>query len=431
MAKRIGALFATLSMKSNRFERGLAKASGKLKSFRKTFGRISKRIAGFGLAAAAAAGAGVVALAKREAELVDGLAKTADKLGVNIKALAGLQFAGKLAGVQVNQLNMGLQRFTRRVAEAAKGSGEAKDTLKALGLDAVELNNMGLDEQFLALADAFEKVEGGGNRVLTGFKLFDSEGVALVNLLGMGRKEIEGMFREAEFFGEAITRLDAAKVEKMIDSFTRLGSLLAGMGRQLLISVTPFVDAFLSQLQSIGLGAKSIGDVFVGVAKIIAKALGKIGQASVKINQVLAKGQLAWAKLFGTADEVQVIEQFLAELRDRLKELSFAGIDATFQRIQDKFERDIQKIMANRAKVPADPDAFFNRFAGGGLGGGGFPAAIERGSQADVLAAFRNSPSGQGIQNRVLQLQVDIRRGVQQTAANTRALRQLRVGRIP
>jgi hypothetical protein len=92
----------------------------------------------------------------------------ADKIGVGVEALQELRFAAKASGVEQQTLDMALQRFTRRAAEAAQGTGEAKDALAQMGI---------------ALRDQsgnLRRSEDPAERVPLAFKLFDSEGVALV-----------------------------------------------------------------------------------------------------------------------------------------------------------------------------------------------------------------------------------------------------------
>jgi hypothetical protein len=67
--------------------------------------------------------------ANRSISAADAIGKTADKIGVGVEALQELRFAAKASGVEQQTLDMALQRFTRRAAEAAQGTGEAKDAL--------------------------------------------------------------------------------------------------------------------------------------------------------------------------------------------------------------------------------------------------------------------------------------------------------------
>ncbi len=70
--------------------------------------------------------AGFGLLVKSSLQATDQLAKTASKIGTTTEALSQLRFAADLTGVATQTMDMALQRFTRRAAEAAKGTGEAK-----------------------------------------------------------------------------------------------------------------------------------------------------------------------------------------------------------------------------------------------------------------------------------------------------------------
>jgi hypothetical protein len=62
--------------------------------------------------------------------------------------------------------------------------------------------NLRSSEDLLAdVADAFAKIEGPAERVRLAFKLFDSEGVALVNLLRNGSGALEEMRDRARNLG--------------------------------------------------------------------------------------------------------------------------------------------------------------------------------------------------------------------------------------
>jgi hypothetical protein len=98
---------------------------------------------------------------------------------------------------------MALQRFTRRAAEAAQGTGEAKDALAQMGIALRDQSgNLRRSEDLLGdVADAFAGIEDPAERVRLAFKLFDSEGVALVNLLRDGNGALDEMRERARDLG--------------------------------------------------------------------------------------------------------------------------------------------------------------------------------------------------------------------------------------
>lgn len=136
---------------------------------------------------------GLTALVDRSISAADAVAKTADKIGVGVEALQELRYAASLAGIEENTLDMALQRFTRRAAEAAKGTGEAKDALASMGIALKDQDgNLRSSEDLLSdVAATFQAIEDPAERVRLAFKLFDSEGVALVNLLAQGADALE------------------------------------------------------------------------------------------------------------------------------------------------------------------------------------------------------------------------------------------------
>jgi lambda family phage tail tape measure protein len=154
---------------------------------------------------------GLTALVDRSISAANAIGKTADKIGVGVEALQELRFAAKASGVEQQTLDMALQRFTRRAAEAGQGTGEAKDALAQMGIALRDQSgNLRSSEDLLGdVADAFARVEDPAERVRLAFKLFDSEGVALVNLLRGGSDALEQKVRAAN--ERVVASLDAER----------------------------------------------------------------------------------------------------------------------------------------------------------------------------------------------------------------------------
>src|SRR5918995_467395 len=167
---------------------------------------------------------GLAALVDRSISAADAVGKTADKIGVGVEALQELRFAAKASGVEQQTLDMALQRFTRRAAEAAQGTGDA---LAQMGIALRDQSgNLRRSEDLLAdVADAFTRIEDPAERVRLAFKLFDSEGVALVNLLRHGSGALEEMRDRAQSLGivldEHLVR-DAERARTELDTLSQV-----------------------------------------------------------------------------------------------------------------------------------------------------------------------------------------------------------------
>ena len=82
------------------------------------------KTAGIAVAATGAAAAAAFAkIAKDNIAAFDKLAKVSGKIGISVENLSALAHAAELSGVSQDTLNMALQRFSRRVAEAAYRCG--------------------------------------------------------------------------------------------------------------------------------------------------------------------------------------------------------------------------------------------------------------------------------------------------------------------
>lgn len=266
----------------NRASNMVSKSAKRMRQSGNEFGRW----AAAGTAAAAAVGAAMV---RSQMQTIDALAKTADRLGLTTQALAGLQRSAELSGASANTLNMALQRMTRRVAEAAQGTGEAKDAIRELGLDAQALARMSPDQQFKTLADAMSGVAEQGDRVRLSMKLFDSEGVKLLNTLQMGSEALEQQEQMAVKLGTALSRVDAAKVENANDAMSTAGDALEGIINRVTVQLSPIIEAVADSFVDASVEAEGFGDTIDSVMRGAMTVIGVFADAWRGI-EVIIKG---------------------------------------------------------------------------------------------------------------------------------------------
>ena len=262
-----------------------------------------------------AGAAGLGLLIKSSLDSIDTLGKTAQKLGVTSQALQKLRYASNLAGVETRTVDMAVQRFTRRLSEAANGTGEAKDALKELGLNAKELAKQPLDKQMLKLADAFDNVQSSGDKVRLAFKLFDSEGVAFVNTLQGGSAALQQMFQEAEGLGFILSKSAVKGVEQANDAFMKLKTMLGGLVDQLTAGLAPAFQTIAETIRVKLVNAikeaggveefgRSLALTVVGLFKKAAQAIQSFTDETIRqLNRVIAfsveigkKLDIDWAK---------------------------------------------------------------------------------------------------------------------------------------
>tara|TARA_B100000700_G_scaffold328064_1_gene444605 strand:- start:5479 stop:7593 length:2115 start_codon:yes stop_codon:yes gene_type:complete len=267
----IATLTIDLIGKSGKLSAELKKANKNTKSWadktRKLVGTSTKTLVGFGAAGVAA----YASIYAKNAEFIDMQAKTADRLGITTQALGGLQHAAEQTGASTEVLNMGLQRMTRRIGEQ---SAEAKKGLDMLGLTFDELEGKSPDQQFALIADKMKDIDDQGKKVAATQKLFDSEGVKLLNTLELGADGINAMMQEAEDLGMTFDRIDAAKVEMANDAFDKAQKTTHSFGQTLAIETAPIIGAISDMWTDSAKEAGGFGSIAQQVVTKVASGIG-------------------------------------------------------------------------------------------------------------------------------------------------------------
>ena len=349
MAKAVSKLSILVSANTMAVTQGFAKIAKSAKNLRGKLagaggGGLMGGLLGAGGAAGlakavpllAAAGVAMVGIRKAvrgtgdAADRIDTLAKTSQKLGMTLNALTGLRFAGEQTGVSANTMDMALQRMTRRLAEAAQGSGEAKDAIKQLGLDAQQLAQMSPDKAFLEVTRAMKSVQQPSEKLRLAFKLFDSEGVALVNTMNAGADGIEEYMKKAEEL-QGITAEDAAKFEAFKNASNELSKAMEGLWQEIGIVLLPVLTDLLGIFKDIIAAVKDLFGWFgkapqqAAVVKSVEKQAVKVAKVNAEAVQEIKKQQ---------TDLLQgIVEPALAQMRPGVGAVT-RGTTAGFSAVQ-------------------------------------------------------------------------------------------------
>jgi hypothetical protein len=189
--------------------------------------------------------------------------KTVDvaaKVGLTTDALQEMRFAGDQTGVAVNQLDVAMQRFSRRIAEAAAGTGVLKDVLAA--------NNIALRNQdgtirpnIDLLGDYANLIKGAASeqdKLRLAFLAFDTEGASLVNTLRDGKDGLDGLRQSAR---DAAAVMDEKLLKAAKDVDDRFNALVATIGTKVktaAITGITALDDYAQQMDGLGKAVKDL-----------------------------------------------------------------------------------------------------------------------------------------------------------------------------
>jgi hypothetical protein len=303
-------LVVKLEAQTARYQSELERAQRKNAQFSRNTRKSMDAVKGSFLAMAAGVVGAFATIRKgidRQADLFD----LSQRLGATSEGLSRLQYAAEQSGVSVQTLNMGLQRMVRRVAEAAAGTGEAKGALEELNISAEALNRLQPEKQFQVLADAIIAVENPADRVRLAMKLFDSEGVSLIQTMQGGSEAIRAMGSEADRLGLTVGTSAAAAAKQASDAFTRLSGVFTGAANALATQFAP----------ELTLMAEFLTDNLPSAVGFTRKAFLALQRGAVNVALQFVKVRAAFNDLVGDtaqADQLRasaaILQQMVADL---------------------------------------------------------------------------------------------------------------------
>lgn len=300
-----------------RAKQGLGQLGSQMRAGVGTAAKYSAALAAVGTAITAA-------FVKSHMSAIDATAKFSDQIGIATKDLTQLQYAAKeAAGVSEQTFNMALRRMNRRIAEAAQGAGPAASAIKELGLSAQELKDAGPAEALRRISDAMQHTGTQSDRLRIAFKLFDTDGGALLPMLQEGSAGLAEYAKQADALGKSFSRVDAAQVEAANAAMDRIGDVISGVGNQLAIQLAPFVEEVATRLTALSAEAGGFGGAITAAVEKSMRGMGYLGNVMRGLHVTLKGLTLAFQAL-GTG--VLSISSQVYEGWQRIFELITAGI---------------------------------------------------------------------------------------------------------
>tara|TARA_R100000808_G_scaffold23278_1_gene51483 strand:- start:1250 stop:3016 length:1767 start_codon:yes stop_codon:yes gene_type:complete len=258
---------------------------------------------------------GLGAMVTKLADTADRLGKTSDRLGIATDDLQKLRFSAQKSGVAVSTFDMALQRFTRRVSEVGQGTGVAKEAFEEMGIS-VRNNDGTLKSNTVLLkevADVLKVTENQSDRVRLAFKLFDSEGVKVVNMLQQGSSAIERTGEQLESVSGIIDDKAIDAFEKFNDRLTIMTSAATGLLAKVVELMVKGFDPFFEDIEKKEL---PLTEQLGYLVKKIADLKKELAEAKIPVKEVTTS-------FFGAKETTEVLigvnEDLIKTLETELK----------------------------------------------------------------------------------------------------------------
>tara|TARA_R110000824_G_scaffold118960_4_gene271672 strand:- start:5681 stop:8116 length:2436 start_codon:yes stop_codon:yes gene_type:complete len=243
--------------------RGFGQLSREMEAANTRLAAFSRRVRLAAAAAVAAAAAAGVAMVRSGLQTVDAQAKLAQSLGTTVASIQTLERAGELAGVSMSGIEQATKDLTRRLSQAAAGTGPAADALDRLGLSANELIALPLDQRVGAINAAIESFVPAAERAAVAGQLFGEEGS-----IAMSRIDTATLRQATEdvlAFGVVVSEQDADQIERTNDAISRLGLIWRGLSNQLAVAAAPALEAVADAMAAVASRTGPLGIAIRGL----------------------------------------------------------------------------------------------------------------------------------------------------------------------
>ena len=366
----IGSLYVSINANDDNLRKGMKKTEESLLSFK----NIVKTLAiaeVFNLATDAVKSLGreLGASMKEAADHITRVARLSDILNISTERLIGWGKAADDAGMDTQAFEAALVKLFKNLGGAEEESGATFDALNKIGLKLSDLEGLSSAEIFYKISDAIKNTGSSAAQLNATLALFGKSGAPLLTVA----KDGADAWREAEkavaATGQAISRLDAAKVEEARLAVKALGDMWDSIAVNLVVVVSPIITMLAKQFAAMGNDGTTWG---VKVKTSIKESA--LGIASML--DVLYIYMSAW-KVIVTLKEAAVLAvSRLVQLTATLAKMSplalasqsYTDILTVIEKIAKEFADTTETAMQNSAKAAKEYADNFVKFISGGAG---------------------------------------------------------------
>src|SRR3990167_2717627 len=231
MSGEIAKLFVTLGLDDKQFQTNMKKVQ-------RNATIMAKQMTVMGVAITAALGLSV----HRFAATGDEIQTMAIKTGFSARALSELKYITERSGTSFDTLQTAIKNVAKLLDDSSRGSIQATETLRRLGLELKDFEGLSPEEAFWLLAEAIRNVEDPMKRLALAQDVFGQSGIDLMAIINLEKDELQKLKDRAHELGVVLDEEAAAKAAitgiQMI-----IGSLLADKLMPLVNMLTNVISA--------------------------------------------------------------------------------------------------------------------------------------------------------------------------------------------
>jgi hypothetical protein len=296
-------------------------------------------------------------------ESIDKTGDAADRIGVTTAALSEMRYAAKLTGTETEAMDTALTKFSANLGEAVNSEiTPAAKALKSIGLDPKKLATQDITKSIVDISDAMQGMGNEAQKNALLKTLFGKGGIQIANTMNAGGDAIRKFTAEFQGMGGAISETQRQQVAVMNDTLDKAGATLVGIGTQVAVGLSPYLDAAIEQFLGLAAGgeeasttvSKFMDGLIDGVAGFLDFAQ-TINNAFMGIQFIASK---AWVAIVdGAAWTVRGLDYLLESTTGFT-----TGLGETITKFAKDFSDASQGIQDDLRKQAADQEAWGEKF---------------------------------------------------------------------
>jgi hypothetical protein len=253
--------------------------------------------------------------------------------GVSAEFLQTWRYAAEQNGIQIQQSDVALQRFTRRLGEAAQGKGELLPIIKQYGIELKDAagNTRSNVDVLGDFSELLKNTRDPAERLRIAFKLFDSEGAKLASVLADGKDGLAAFNEEMRDTNMLVSDQNVAALKRASDAMTSWGtkaksvfSNVVGDAWRTVEAITMMAEIMRSTREEEKELREAALENLTGMSMEDIAALGPQGQRRLanlpNLSEERIQAEMTKLRVQKVREIVEVQKEELAELQKQRKE---------------------------------------------------------------------------------------------------------------
>lgn len=241
---------------------------------------------------------GLIDCSVAAAQNADNLITLSSQTGLTTERLQELQYASELVDVSIDQIADATRQMINSMREASKGTGDAAEAYKKLGVRVTDAQGNLRDSQevFDEVVMRLSRVRNATERNALAMKIFGESATKLNPIIEDGGKKLKALSEEAHNMGYVMSDETLASLGALDDAMQRFDKTSEAVKNQMALALLPVLTSVLDIITAIPPGVLSTVAVAVTLITTIAAA----AKALKTITSITSLFGISATKTLGT-----------------------------------------------------------------------------------------------------------------------------------